>query len=261
MALAVRSGDLPPPLPVSNITRLVPNVAAQRDQDVADFWAEFEPGVFSRTLVANEVLFREGERKTHVYRVESGVVCVYQPRWNGHRADIEFAFPGDLLGLGYLDAHAFTARATVETRVTCLPLSAVHSLVEHDPKAREKLADAIERDLETVRDDLVKAGHRQPIARVAALLVALSHGSKLEGMDPTIVSDSMKCGYVAGQLSMSIDFLASILVELQKSGLIETCPQGLRLKDLEALERLADGRCAFEPGDDEPAVEEIRYTA
>ena len=39
-----------------------------------------------RTLATGEDLFREGDPRAHVYRVETGAICVYEPRWNGHRA-------------------------------------------------------------------------------------------------------------------------------------------------------------------------------
>ena len=53
-----------------------------------------------RNLVVNELLFGIGEPKSQLYVVETGALAVYEPRWNGHRAVIEFAFPGDLVGLG-----------------------------------------------------------------------------------------------------------------------------------------------------------------
>jgi CRP/FNR family transcriptional regulator len=46
---------------------------------------------------------------------------------------------------------------------------------------------------------------------------------------------------VAGYLNMSLDVLAGELAELESQGLIESAASGLRLKDLPALEKLADG--------------------
>ena len=59
-----------------------------------------------KSLASNELLFGIGYLKSQFYAVKSGALVVYEPRWNGHRAVIEFAFPGDLVGLGFLtDAH------------------------------------------------------------------------------------------------------------------------------------------------------------
>jgi CRP/FNR family transcriptional regulator len=70
----------------------------------------------------------------------------------------------------------------------------------------------------------------------------LSRYNAYEGRDPTLVTDSLKCGVVAGYLNMTVDQLAAQLAELERRGLIEPCDRGLRLKNLDALERLADDK-------------------
>ena len=196
-----------------------------------------------RHLNPGEVLFQAGDPKTYLYRVESGSLCVYQPYSCEHGAVIGFAFAWDLLGLGYLENHTRSARAIGETRITCLSLSVMGRIAEVDPLARDQLKQAIDDELELVRDGLVRSGQRNPIERVAAFFVALSRGNSHEGRIPNIITDSMKCGVVASYLSLSVETLARILVELEERGLIENCPPlGLRLKDIAALERLADGR-------------------
>ena len=105
-----------------------------------------------RFLSANELLFGMGEPKSKLYVVETGALAVYEPRWNGHRAVIEFAFPGDLVGLGFLNTYACSARATTETRVRCLPLSAQDRLNVGDPRTQSRLA-----DFELLKKDNTKA--------------------------------------------------------------------------------------------------------
>ena len=105
-----------------------------------------------RTLATGEDLFREGDPRTDVYRVETGTICIYEPRWDGHRPVIRFAFPGDLVGLGFLEHHACTARAMVEARVTCLPNASMESLVVGNPKAEAELQQALEREFELRRN-------------------------------------------------------------------------------------------------------------
>ncbi len=195
-----------------------------------------------RRLDSGEVLFRAGDRKSGLYRVESGALCLYQPHSGEHRGVVEFAFAGDWLGLGYLEHHTRSARAIGETQVTCLPTDAIDRLVEASPRAQDQLNRAIEDELEFVRDRLVRSGQRDPIARVAAFLVALSHANRYEGRAPNIITDSVTSGIVASYLALSVEALARVLVELRARGLIETCPPlGLRLNDIHALEHLADG--------------------
>jgi CRP-like cAMP-binding protein len=122
----------------------------------------------SGALASNELLFGIGDPKTHFYAVKSGALVVYEPRWNGHRAIIEFAFPGDLVGLGFLQTHTCSARATVDTCVQRLPLSAQDHLFADDPRAQARLADAIEREVEFLRESSVRFSQQNPLGRLAA---------------------------------------------------------------------------------------------
>src|SRR5262249_38219020 len=140
-----------------------------------------------RLLRANELLFGMGDPKSKLYVVEVGALAVYEPRWNGHRAVIEFAFPGDIIGLGILETHTCCARAVAKSRVRCLPLSARDRVVASDPRAQSRLADAIEREIEFVRESSVRFSRQNPLGRLAAFLLALSRENQDEGRDPTLL--------------------------------------------------------------------------
>jgi CRP/FNR family transcriptional regulator, anaerobic regulatory protein len=195
----------------------------------------------ARTLAAGEVLFREGDPRNYVYRVETGALCLFKLRADGSEDVIEFAFPGDLVGLGYLDTHATGAQASIETQLSCLPRTGVDPAAERTPRSRARLTASIEREVALLTQSLARTASRPDAARrVAALFVTLSRYNAYEGRDPALITDSLKCGIVAGYLDLSVDHLARELAGLEARGLIEPCPQGLRLKDLDGLERLAD---------------------
>jgi CRP/FNR family transcriptional regulator len=175
-------------------------------------------GAGVRSLASNELLFGIGDPKIHFYAVKSGGLAIYEPRWNGHRAIIEFAFPGDLVGLGFLQTHTCSARATVETSVQCLPLSAQDHLFADDPRAQARLADAIEREVEFLRESSVRFSQQNPLGRLAAFLLTLSRENEQEGRDPTILTQPMHCGVVADFLALSVERLGSLLVQLEQRG-------------------------------------------
>lgn len=216
----------------------------------------------SLALATSEILFRPGEAKTHFYRVESGAVCVYQSPWQGHRATVEFCFPGDLVGLGFLERHMATARAAVDTVVTCLPLDTMNDVVARDPLASARLSRAVDQEFESLRTAHLSLP-LGPIERVSALLVTLSRANVQEGRDPSCITDSLKCGVIADYLAMSVDELAGVLVELEKRGLIERSPEGaLRLTNLDALDRLASSdRDGFDDDDLLCEITEAELTA
>ena len=204
------------------------------------------PAVFGQnseylSLAAKELLFKGGDRKTHIYRVERGVICLYDPRWKGDKSSVEFVFPGEFFGLGFLDSHTLTACAFVNTSVECLPLELQGAIAAADPMADAKLAEAIEREFEVRRVQLSETNSSQPLERVAALLVNLSCSNRYEGRDPHLITDSWDCGTVADMLGLSVEGLADILIELARLNLVE--PDrfgGLRLIDIDGLEEIAD---------------------
>lgn len=193
-----------------------------------------------RTLSPGEVLFHEGDPRSHVFRVESGVLCLYKRRADGTQDVLEFAFPGDLVGLGYLESHVTGAQATVETSLSCLPRTALDPAAEKSPRLRGRLTASIEREVAFLKESLLQQRRPRAVQRVAALFVTLSRYNVYEGRDPSLITDSFKCGVIAGYLDMSVDYLAAQLTELEARGLIEPCDRGLRLKNLDALEALAD---------------------
>ena len=203
---------------------------------------EESPG-WGRSLAAKEVLFRSGDRRTCFYRVETGAICVYEPQWNDERSIIDFAFPGDFVGLGFLEIQSCSASAICECQVRCMPWHQLTSAVAGNPSAQQKLQEAIEREFELRRTSIIRRGQGNSIGRVAAFLVVLSHNNSLEGRDPSFIGDSMDCGIAADYLGLNVEKLGALLVELKKRGLIDLCPdKSLRILYINALKELAEQR-------------------
>jgi CRP/FNR family transcriptional regulator len=191
-------------------------------------------------VLRDQTLFRRGQAKTHIYQIEAGTIAVYETRADGTHSVVEFAFAGDAVGFGFLESHIHSAQAVGEARVRCLPLSALDLVLQHDKRAMQRYAEAMEREFKSRRDELTSVD-RKPVNRVAALFVTLSRRNQEEGRDPGVIGDSLDCGTVAGYLGLDLDTLGRALVELERTGLIERCsPIGLRLIDLAALEQLAN---------------------
>ena len=191
----------------------------------------------TRTLAPGEVLFREGEPRAHVFRVESGALCLYRSRPDGTNVVVEFAFPGDLVGLGYLDSQVSCAQATMETSLSCLDRAEIEEAP--DTTVDTRLSVAIEREVAFLEER--RETRASQLQRVAALFVTLANQNGHEGRDPRLLTDSLTCGVVASYLNMSVSDLAAQLTELERLDLVAPCDHGLKLKDLQALERLCDG--------------------
>ncbi len=187
-------------------------------------------------LSAGDVLFREGDARHYVFRVEKGSVCLYKAGPNGEPDIVEFAFPGDLVGRGIVNNHDTTAQATVETSVRCLPCSGFTETIESDAATTMESDASTLGELRADPDRVAK-----PLERTAAFLFTLSRINAYEGRDPSLITDSMTCGVAADYLGMSVEDLATQLRALETRGLVAPADEGLlRLTDLESLEKMVD---------------------
>jgi CRP/FNR family transcriptional regulator, anaerobic regulatory protein len=208
--------------------------AVRTPEQVAEF-----PGRFRRHVVMGSTVFEPGEQR-RLYRIESPI-CHYVRTANGQHEVIEFAFPGDIIGLGRMPTHVSTARAMVETDVCVITDVDLDRALTNDSRLFFKLAEAIDCEFDYLKSRSLNADLLPPIRRLANFLLAIASINVSEGREALIVTDDVSSGYVAEQLQMSIDTLAMELMRLRQSGLLDVLDKGLRILDTAALETLAAG--------------------
>jgi CRP/FNR family transcriptional regulator len=192
-----------------------------------------------RVLQAREHIFFEGDPKDHVYQVEKGTVCLYKTLPDGRRQIVDFAYQGDLIGLGGPGDHVFSAQAITLTRLRCLPAGVLHELAQNDPVVGMQLYRALSDQLLAARDLLLTVGQRNATERLAALLLALSRREGGEG-DAVRITLPMTRADIADFLSLTIETVSRTFTKLRQSGVIELMQsQVVVVRDRAALERLA----------------------
>ena len=198
-----------------------------------------EPVQLPRHIIAGATVFRAGEQR-RLYRVEHGAICHYVQFAAGAYEVIEFAFPGDIIGLGCLPTHVSTATAMVDTSVCVVTDLDLERALTNDNRLYFRLVEAKEREFDYSRSRSRNAGPLSPLQRVANFLLALASINASEGREPLIVTDDVSTGLVAEQLQMTIETLEAALLSLRRSGLVTVTDSGLRILDVPALETLAD---------------------
>jgi CRP/FNR family transcriptional regulator len=193
-----------------------------------------------RKLEPKEHVFCEGDPRTHVYRVEDGVIAIYKTLFDGRRRIIDFAYPGDFIGLGVLGEHIMSAQATCAAKVRCLSASALESLAETDASLALKLYKSVCQDLQAARSLLVTVGQRSAIERVAAFLLALHRRRGDESND--VIELAMRRSDIADLLGLTIETVSRTLTKLREMRVIEVEQGGttVRLADLARLTDLAN---------------------
>ncbi len=197
------------------------------------------PRVTTRELRAKEHIFFEGDHKTHVYLVESGAVSIYKVLVDGSRQIIDFALPGDVIGLGSNSEHINSAQSTVATRLQRVSFDVLQRQAQKNPQLAMQLYAALSEELAAARDLLVTVGQRSASQRVVAFLLALSRRNRRYGKDPSDIVLPMTRSDIADFLGLTIETVSRTFSSLKSKGLIVLGRNAqVDLTDLEALERL-----------------------
>ncbi len=201
----------------------------------------FDAGTL-RTLAAREHLFREGDRATHVYRVEAGHVCTYRTMPDGRRQVIDFSYPGDLAGLGSIGTHAVNAQATSKTLVRAMPVSMLNVMGEMDPQFAQDLYQALANELSAARELLFTVSQRTASERLASFLLGLTRRNERRGERPCEIVLPMTRSDIADFLGLTIETVSRTFTRFRALGIIdlEQCIL-VTIRDAEALRALAQG--------------------
>ena len=197
----------------------------------------------AHTFEGKEHIFREGDKAHQVYMVEAGHVCIYKMLSDGRRQVIDFAYPGDVIGLACLDEHASNAQAMSRTRVRSVPMCALQQVARDDARLGFKLYEAVSRELRAARELLFTVSQRTATERVASFLLALSQRNARNNEDPLEYVLPMTRSDIADYLGLTIETVSRTFTKLRVEGIIELSQSVLvTIKDLDALEAQADAR-------------------
>lgn len=195
-----------------------------------------------KRLEAREHLFCEGDPAAHVYRIESGYVCIYKMMPDGRRQVVDFGYPGDLVGLGAGVEHTTSAHALGVCRVRAVPMAALHQMARQDANLALSLYDTLAHELEAARGLLLSCCQHSAIERLASFLLMLSRRNARKGHDAATLFLPMTRSDIGDYLGLTIETVSRTFTKMKAMGLIELqqCTT-VRLVDAAALERLAEG--------------------
>lgn len=194
-----------------------------------------------RHLDSKEHVFCEGAPRTHVFQIEDGVVTVYQMLNDGRRQIVDFAYPGDFIGLGTTGEHIFSAEATSPVRVRCFNAAALEQTARTDPSLALKLYKAVSLELSAARALLVAIGQRSAIERVATFLLMLHRRTASVNGDDTTVHLPMRRADIGDFLGLTIETVSRTITKLRLMHVIEvTHGTEIRILDLDRLTGLSE---------------------
>jgi CRP-like cAMP-binding protein len=196
---------------------------------------------------AGTTLLMEGSNSAHLYTILSGWAFRYKMLTDGRRQILNFALPGDFLGLqsSILDEMQHSVEALTDVLLCVFPREKLWSLYTKHPSLAFDLTWLAAREEMMLDDHLLSVGRRTAIERVAYLLLQLYRRAR----DVKLVEgDSLKLPltqlHVADTLGMSLVHTNKTLRRLYERSLIHWRGRTLSILDQESLAELA----RYEPG-------------
>lgn len=189
-----------------------------------------------RIYRADEQLFTEGDSAFFVYKVLRGIVRSSRSLANGIRSVDAFSVAGDLVGLDFKKARAFTAEAITDVFVSVARLDIIFVRPAADGDAAQELLAATSLELQRTqrRTILLAMKARQ---RVASFLLEMSE--RLGQQE--IVDLPMPRQDIADYLGLTIETVSRVLMEFDRTYLtVSRSSRRIALLDPPALRRMAE---------------------
>ena len=182
------------------------------------------------------VVFRAGDKKSRVFRIESGAVELEWFVGDGSSGCVERLGPGQLFGVGFLDHYIANAVVVERSRISCWRREDLTPGFREAPTLREREAIETTQEFEH-RKALVLSGRSKEVSRrLAGFLCLAAQFNARDGRDPCLIDEGMDPSAVASLLQIEVDTLGRGLVVLERLGLVtREGPSSLRICDLEAL--------------------------
>jgi len=193
-----------------------------------------------RRIEAKEYVFCDGDLRTHIFHVEQGVIALSKVLGDGRRQIIDFAYPGDYIGLGLLKDYIFDAQATCRAKVKCIPASTLEQAAASDPDLALKLYKAVSAELATARNLLVCVGQGTAMERIAMFLIGLRDRAAASGANDGVFSLVMRRSDIADLLGLTIETVSRTLTKLRGMCVIDIVnATEIHILDEDKLEQLA----------------------
>ena len=176
--------------------------------------------LIGRVIPAKTPLFHQGDRASHIYRVNSGVVMIYRLLEDSQRQITGFCTAGDFIGLSPDGIHHDTAITVATSNVAGLTLSDVKA----NPALQTELFNQTCYQLEDAQNMMITLSKKSAGEKVAAFLVMLaSRKKRTEHIQKNKINVNLPMSRldIADYLGLTIETVSRRLTELKSNGIIE----------------------------------------
>ena len=190
-----------------------------------------------------EIVFRQGSEPHAAYCIHSGSVRLSRLRRSGREVVVGIRRTGDLAGFpAALAGLPYNISAqTLEPSVICMmPRATLAELLAECPPLALRLLHRMAAQCSALEDELFARDLECVKERTARLLVGLAPGGPAASGAPESPTIAMTREDMALLIGTTRETLSRVLNDLSRRGIVGLNTREIRIRDLEALERLVD---------------------
>ena len=191
----------------------------------------------SRAVAAHQHLFFEGDRRAHLFIIETGWVKVYRTLIDGQRQVVGFCNGGSILGLEGADTHVNGCETITPVTLRSVTISRLSEICKRDPRLAGQLLEQMGRQLGTAQAQLTTVGAQTAQQKLATFLLAFAdHGDADEFDLPMRRLD------MGEFLGLRLETISRKMTEFQQKKWIHMVSMyRCRILDRDMIECLAEG--------------------
>lgn len=196
-----------------------------------------------RNISVGTEIVRDGEPYTQAYIVKRGWAIRFKSLSDGRRQILNFALPGDLVGLfaALFDVADHSVAALTDLEVHSVEPTSLVTMFATCPRLGAAVAWAAGREESILAEQVVRIGRRSAYERMAHIVIELLHRLRLVGAaDHCSFELPLTQEILADTLGLSVVHVNRILRRLRDDGLLRIKGDRVAIDDLDRLMQIAE---------------------
>lgn len=196
-----------------------------------------------RCVPAGTEIVRDGEPYAHAYIVRRGWAIRFKSLSDGRRQIVNFALPGDVIGLfsALFEVADHSVAALTDLEVHPVEPTRLVTMFGTCPRLGAAVAWAAGREESILAEQVVRIGRRSAYERMAHIIIELLHRLRLVGVaDHRSFELPLTQEILADTLGLSVVHVNRTLRRLRDDGLLRMKGDRVAIDDLDRLARIAE---------------------
>lgn len=194
-----------------------------------------------RTVERGATLYRNGDRLSSLYAVESGLFKTCLSMEDGRSQVTGFQLSGEWLGLDGIGngRHPGDAVALEDSVVCTLSYDALEDRMLDTADLRREFQRLMSREIVRGHDMMLLLGSMSAEIRVASFLLNLAHRMHVRGATESSIVLRMTRDEMGSYLGLKLETVSRMLSRMRDQGVLEVTQRHVQVLDMPALNRIA----------------------